>query len=113
MGELAQDLAACVEALEPRKLRIGGVVFNGDPEVLSKVAWFVATHAPAIAELQARCERAEADAAVGGVVWRFIDRMNDVCDADPAEKVLAEFVAAIEPAICAAIDANRKGEGNG
>ena len=44
------------------------------------------------------------DAAIGAVVWKYIDRMNDVCDeGDTAEVILAEFVAAVNPLIRAAI----------
>ena len=39
------------------------------------------------------------DAAIGKVVWKFIDRMDDVADCDPADKILAEFVAAVMPHI--------------
>lgn len=44
------------------------------------------------------------DAFISAVVWRFIDRMNDVAPeaGDPAERIVAEFVAAVMPAIDAA-----------
>jgi len=42
------------------------------------------------------------DAAIGAVVWKFIDRMNDVAECDPADRILAEFVAAVMPIINAA-----------
>jgi hypothetical protein len=53
--------------------------------------------------------RTIADAAIGAVVWRFIDRMGDVDDqCDPASKILAEFVEAVHPAIEAGITAYRR-----
>lgn len=33
------------------------------------------------------------------VVYSYIDRMNDPCDSDPLEKIAAEFVEAVNPAI--------------
>jgi len=58
-----------------------------------------------IATLEARLAEAGRDAEIGRVVWRYIDRMNDVAPeaGDPAEKILAEFVASVEPLILAAI----------
>lgn len=44
------------------------------------------------------------NAAIGGVVWQFIDRMTDVCEEDPAERILEQFVAAVRPAIDAALE---------
>lgn len=44
------------------------------------------------------------NAAIGGVVWQFIDRMTDVCEQDPAERILEQFVAAVRPAIDAALE---------
>ena len=43
------------------------------------------------------------DAAIGAVVWKFIDRMSDVCEVDSADRILSEFVAAVTPAIDAAL----------
>jgi hypothetical protein len=50
-----------------------------------------------------RMESAERDAAIGAVVWKFIDRMGDHCEVDTAEKILDEFVAAVMPLIQEAI----------
>ncbi|EQA6245242.1 ead/Ea22-like family protein [Pseudomonas aeruginosa] len=44
------------------------------------------------------------NAAIGSVVWQFIDRMTDVCEQDPADRILEQFVAAVRPAIDAAIE---------
>lgn len=44
------------------------------------------------------------NAAIGAVVWQFIDRMTDVCEQDPAERILEQFVAAVRPAIDAALE---------
>lgn len=83
--ELSKDLAACVEALEkatPGELHaeLGGFIYSPthkvadirfaptEPErtanayALTNCVNFLRTHAPAIAELQARCEAAERDA---------------------------------------------------
>ncbi len=54
-------------------------------------------------EAQAERDALAKDAAIGRVVWRFIDRMNDVCDIDPAERIVQEFVDAVYPAIEAAL----------
>lgn len=51
----------------------------------------------------AEIEELRKDAAIGRVVWKFIDRMDDVDDCDPANKILAEFVAAVMPHIDAAM----------
>jgi hypothetical protein len=55
----------------------------------------LATANATIDALQARLAESE---RISEVVWRFIDRMNDVCEQDPAEKILAEFVAAFDAA---------------
>jgi hypothetical protein len=39
------------------------------------------------------------DAKIGKVVWKYIDRMNDPCGEDTAEKILGEFTTAVAPAI--------------
>jgi hypothetical protein len=44
-----------------------------------------------------------ADAAIGKIVWRFIDRMNDVTPGDDTDRILREFVTAVEPAISVAL----------
>lgn len=48
------------------------------------------------------------NAAIGAVVWQFIDRMTDVCEQDPAERILEQFVAAVRPAIDAALEGGGK-----
>ena len=67
-------------------------------------------------DIPADCKAARAeiaalrlDAAVAAVVWKFIDRMNDVCEQDTADRIVSEFVAAVMPAIDAAIATSRKG----
>lgn len=40
-----------------------------------------------------------AEAAIISRLYRYIDRMNDVCPIDPAEKILAEFVEDMNPLI--------------
>lgn len=50
------------------------------------------------------------DVAIAEVVWRFIDRMGDVAPpTDSAERILQEFVAAVDPLITTAI---RRDEGD-
>lgn len=49
-----------------------------------------------VAALLAQNEELRKDAAAGAVVWKFIDRMGD-----PAESILAEFVAAFDAAMAA------------
>ena len=51
----------------------------------------------------ARIKELEKDAAIGEVVWRFIDRMGDHCEVDKAETILDQFVAAVTPHIMAAL----------
>jgi len=52
-------------------------------------------------QLRAEVERLRLDAAAGAVVWKFIDRMGDPAECDPAEDILAEFVAAFDAAMAA------------
>ena len=33
------------------------------------------------------------------VLFRYIDRMNDICPQDSADKILGEFVAEVDPVI--------------
>lgn len=46
-----------------------------------------------------RLDKIGALAKVGDVVFQYIDRMTDVDDTDTAEKILNEFVTAVEPAL--------------
>ena len=52
-----------------------------------------------------RLDWSETDRELGQQVWRFIDRMNDLTDKDNADKVLAEFRAAVNPIFDEAIRA--------
>lgn len=36
--------------------------------------------------------------AIGKLTFRYIDRMNDVCDQDPAEQLLEEFTKEFDKA---------------
>lgn len=51
--------------------------------------------------LRAEVEALRKDAAAGAVVWKFIDRMADPAECDPADVILAEFVAAFGAAMAA------------
>lgn len=42
--------------------------------------------------------------AVVDVVFQYIDRMNDIAECDPAEKILTEFVTAVMPPLQNLID---------
>ena len=53
-----------------------------------------------LSEQLAKCQNY---AAIGSVVWKFIDRMTDVAECDPAEKILDEFVTMVMPHINAAL----------
>lgn len=55
-----------------------------------------------ITELEAEVARLRVDAAIGAVVWKYIDRMNDVVPSDPAERILCEFCHAVQPVMDAA-----------
>jgi len=62
------------------------------------------SEATAVIDQQAaRIKELEKDAAIGEVVWRFIDRMGDHCEVDKAETILDQFVAAVTPHIMAAL----------
>lgn len=37
--------------------------------------------------------------AIVDCVFRFIDRMNDVCEQDPADRILQEFTKSMDPLI--------------
>ena len=54
---------------------------------------------------------ARKDAEIGRIVWKFIDRMNDVDpdSGDGAERILNEFIKAIDSAIDSAIAAHKEG----
>jgi hypothetical protein len=59
----------------------------------------------AVRKLRAERDALRQDAAIGRVVWRFIDRMNDICEQDTADEILSEFVVAVQPLIDAALAA--------
>ena len=40
-----------------------------------------------------------AETTIISCLYRYIDRMNDICPIDPAEKILAEFVEDVNPLI--------------
>ena len=46
-----------------------------------------------------RANELEKDAVIGRVVWKFIDRMNDVSTRDSAGVILDQFLDAVNPAI--------------
>lgn len=52
-------------------------------------------------QLRAEVEALRPDAAAGAVVWKFIDRMADPAECDPAGVILAGFVAAFDAAMAA------------
>jgi hypothetical protein len=64
--------------------------------------------AAAIRDLRAERDALRQDAAIGRVVWRFIDRMNDICEQDTADEILSEFVVAVQPLIDAALAAQER-----
>lgn len=68
-----------------------------------------AAAAPPSAADGARLDWSETDRKLGEQVWRFIDRMNDLTDEDNADKVLAEFRAAVNPIFDEAIRAKGRG----
>lgn len=133
---LQTDLAACVEALE----RVAAWRCTGDemrcadgngcecemnsrgrPWAEIQSAEFVRTHAPAIAELQARCEALQALCACAyqmagyhdaPVEW--LDALGDAANGAPLAKwrVQGDVIDALLPYTGAAIDASRE-VGNG
>lgn len=42
---------------------------------------------------------AEMDEDIINTVYKYIDRMNDICEQDTAEQVLADFLAEMNPII--------------
>ena len=63
-----------------------------------------------LATAKSEAEALRENAAIGAIVWKFIDRMKDVAPecGDPAERILGDFVIAVTPAIDAVLAA-RKG----
>lgn len=49
----------------------------------------------------AKCRNAE----LGEIVWKFIDRMNDVCERDTAENIIHDFLKQVNPIAHSVIDA--------
>ena len=49
--------------------------------------------------LSPTCSTAGADKEIASVVFEHIDRMNDYCDEDQAQKILDEFTKEVMPAI--------------
>ncbi len=47
------------------------------------------------------------DAEIGRVVWRFIDRMQDYCEVDTAERILDQFIEAVSIPLEKALDHTR------
>ena len=41
----------------------------------------------------------ESEHEIVNTVFKYIDRMNDVCDEDPMEKIATEFVKEVNPLI--------------
>ena len=49
-------------------------------------------------DLRNAYSHADADQKLGEVVWKFIDRMQDICEeCDPADKIIHDFLVAIDP----------------
>lgn len=51
-------------------------------------------------------EALQADAELGRIAMRFVDRAGDVADCDPAERICAEFYKAMGDAVTAALKGN-------
>jgi len=45
------------------------------------------------------------NAELGEIVWKFIDRMNDVCELDTADKIISDFLKQVNPIAYSVIDA--------
>jgi hypothetical protein len=57
-----------------------------------------------VKEQHAEIQRNAEDAAIGQMVWKFIDRMTDVsAPDDSADKILSDFVGAVNPLMDAAM----------
>ncbi|MEW8120058.1 MAG: hypothetical protein AB2792_23100 [Candidatus Thiodiazotropha sp.] len=49
--------------------------------------------------------KADARDEIVEILFKYIDRMNDLCDEDPADQILEEFTEAVDPAIQRYLDA--------
>lgn len=96
LKELAE---ACLVQAQGNSLQTSVNMDNFNRMAFSKEA-----NPKAILGLIAEVERLRKDASIGAVVWQFIDRMTDVCEQDPADRILEQFVAAVRPAIDAALE---------
>ena len=54
---------------------------------------------PVVSQLMSDSALATSNAQIVNCLFRYIDRMNDVCDEDPADTILREFVADVMPLI--------------
>ena len=54
---------------------------------------------PVVRQLMSDIDLAISHAQIVNCLFRYIDRMNDVCDEDPADTILREFVADVMPFI--------------
>ena len=54
---------------------------------------------PVVRQLMSDSALATSNAQIVNCLFRYIDRMNDVCDEDPADTILREFVADVMPFI--------------
>lgn len=86
-------------------------------DLLAVEDWTLSTKieltATAKAEIKNKAQRlAEAERAIVLCLYSYIDRMNDYCEADTAEKILDEFTEAVRPLIdqhCTEMNENRYG----
>lgn len=108
------ELPASVWALQDERFSAGKVIdaLLAEREVLGdrcKSFFNVVTELELeIDALKSEGDALRADAEIGKVVWDFVDRMNDVCEEDRADKILLQFVEAVMPKIETASDAARK-----
>ena len=96
----------------PKQEPAGTVNVPAEPtlEMIHQGALVLANHEPSAiglaityevyrAMLAAAPQSVNADAAVGRVLFKYIDRLNDPAECDPLDKIVAELIQAINTAI--------------
>ena len=99
-NDATKEYAAIVAGIESLQAECAALINGDEYQAMQRT----------LAEVNSRCESLQAelakalkDAAIGKVVWKFIDRMGDVCEEDTADTILREFYDAALPAIEAAL----------
>ena len=68
------------------------------------------TTTEALLAVTAERDALQADAELGRIAMKFVDRAGDYCDIDPAERICDQFYKAIADQVMAHRDAAMKGK---